>query len=696
MFAYLCTARGHCLKGNETKQNADQNVPSQRPDLHPPIINFQILRPELVTPGYIFLAPYRNIDPGPYIYDNDGNLVWSGAGYSGPRTAHAPRVGQYKGKDVLYYYTGQQHQGFARGHGVIMDQSYRTIKTVEASGAGASSDMHEFRFTPHSDGTSALLTVYQPRQYDLTTNPRFNVKGGMGWVVEGVFQEIEIDTGRLIFEWRSLDHIDPGEAWTLPSGSDTSGDGLHEQSPWDYFHLNSIDKNQEGDYLISARHVSALYRLSGKDGSIMWQMGGANPSFEQTNFVFSYQHHVRWVSENSTHEVISFYDNGSNTFNSTAQFSHGWIIVIDKQAQTATKTMEWGAPEPEGGLMSGSQGNMQLLPNGGCHIGWGEHSYFSEHLADGTCVQYGKLALRASNVMIYRSNKYNWTALPETKPALWTYSKFGTIGNRDREQKMVFYVSWNGATEVRSWNFYTSDSPSGPWEFVASENKTGFETTHRSRAYREWAYAEALDAQDRVLMDSVIARTFVPSPGLRKHCGAGFCDRSRKVRKEDNDHVAYQAHIDVEEQYLSPNRGFNTTHYYRDEDAEKKSEQEVITPTHGGDGSTTTSTTKPIPWPTAPNDPDSTSTSNSSSGSYISSSLFLMVVGMIMGFVLSIFLRFLYNNGAFRRFEPVVDRFNNSVSTRIFGFKSLGKYHRVREKDMDDSQAGSSSSALPL
>ena len=40
---------------------------------------------------------------------------------------------------------------------------------------------------------------------------------------------------------------------------------------------------------------------------------------------------------------------------------------------------------------------------------------------------YAKVADRASNVMIYRSNKYNWTAQPLTKPALWTYSR---VGNR--------------------------------------------------------------------------------------------------------------------------------------------------------------------------------------------------------------------------------------------------------------------------
>lgn len=53
-------------------------------------------------------------------------------------TAHTPRVCQYKGTAHLCFFTGEQHQGFARGHGVIMDQHYRVVKQVDSSGAGAS------------------------------------------------------------------------------------------------------------------------------------------------------------------------------------------------------------------------------------------------------------------------------------------------------------------------------------------------------------------------------------------------------------------------------------------------------------------------------------------------------------------------------------------------------------------------------
>ncbi|KAK5134552.1 hypothetical protein LTR08_006337 [Meristemomyces frigidus] len=633
----------------------------KRPDLHAPIIDFTILRPELVIPGYIFLAPYRNVDPGPYIYDNYGNLVWSGAGSSGPKTAHAPRVCTYKGADHLCYFQGEQHQGFARGHGVIMDQNYRIVKTVESSGAGASSDMHEFKMTPYSNGTTVLMTVYQPRQYDLTTNPRFNVERGMGWIVEGVFQEVDIETGKVMFEWRSLDHVDPGLSWTMPGTTDTSGDGLHEQSPWDYFHINSIDKNVDGDYLISARHVGAIYKLSGRDGSIIWQMGGNAPTLHTTNFVFSYQHHARWVSENATHTILTFYDNASNTFNSTGTFSHGWMISISHVEATATMIKEWGAPEPEGGLLSGSQGNMQLLPNGGCHIGWGEHAYFSEHTASGSAVMYAKVADKASNVMIYRSNKFNWTAQPTTKPALWTYSRDGS--------KMVSFVSWNGATEVRNWEFYTSATSSGPWALAGMVDKHGFETEYRSENVSEWSYARALDGDGRILETSVIARTFRPSGGLVDFCDDRGCAHSEN--SGDLNRTPYEEVVNVGDEFLSPLRGFNTSGYFEEDVA---TVSPLLSSTHQSEGGARKATS-------------------------LTSAITLVLMGLLSGIFLAGLTFFLWTRGALSSLEPLADaisrrtgQLGDSVTKSAFGSKVFGKYTRVREKEMDGFESGSSSS----
>ena len=467
-----------------------------------------------------------------------------------------PHVCQYKGEDHLCFFNGEQHQGFARGHGTIMDKSYTVVKEIDRSGAGTSGDMHEFRMTPHSNGTSVLMTVYQPRMFDLTTNPKYRIRNGAGWITEGVFQEVDIETGATLFEWRSTDHLDPSLSYTYPGTTDTSGDGLTEGSTWDYFHINSIDKNRDGDYLISARHMRALYKLSGKDGHIMWEMGGKNPTFEQTNFNFSYQHHARWLSENSTHTVISFFDNASNGFTRTNNFSHGYVVVINHIHNTATAIREWGCPEPAGGLLAGSQGSIQVLPSGNAFLGWGEFAHYSEHTWDGWPVMYAVVAPRSSFVMNYRAYKFNWTATPATKPALWTYALAP-----DAHNGMSMYVSWNGATEVAAWTFYTSQSAGGPFQAAASVAKNDFETRYIHPEVNGWAFAEALDSQGRPLARSEVSKTFIPSMNLRQFCNDDGCAEAKKD-ETFNPEVDYAP--EPEWELLTPNRGYNTTNYYPD------------------------------------------------------------------------------------------------------------------------------------
>ena len=609
-----------------------------------------------MEPGYLFLAPYRNRDEGLHIYDNYGNLVYSHPGEAGPKITHAPRVCTYQGRDHLCWFEGDQHQGFARGHGIIMDQNYRVVKEVHSQGAGVSNDMHEFKMTPYSNGTTVLMTAYQPRQYDVMTNPRFNLENGLGWIVEGVFQEVDIETNRLIFEWRSLDHVDPGLSWTMPSSTDTSGDGLHEETPWDYFHINSVDKNVEGDYLISARHVSAIYKVSGVDGHIIWQLGGNAATLSNTNFQFSYQHHARWMSENATHTVLSFFDNGSNLYNSTSDFSHGFIVEIDHVTGDATKVKEWGAPEPEGGLKAGSQGSFQLLPGGNALLGWGEYAWFSEHTADGSAVMYGKMADYVSGVHIYRAYKQNWTGTPDTSPALWTYSKEG--------EEMAFYVSWNGATDVRGWNFYTSDKREGPYEFVGSSKKNGFETEVHVPGARNWSYAEALDKNDRPMRASVVARTFRPSEQLKPFCSDRGCDYAKKV--DDEHRVEYEEVVEVDQKYLSTNRGFNTSNYYIDRDEIEHDDDYYYS-----------------------------GAQDSSPSSGIGRDIFLMAIGGTIGFGLMTFGIILNTCGVFRPLEPLADKIGRRSSEfkDVFGSKVLGKYTRVETKEMETLDSASSSSS---
>lgn len=533
---------------NLDNSSSPTSIFRSRPDLHAPIIQLDILRPELVTPGYVFLAPYRNIDPGPYIYDNYGQLVWSGAGTQGASTAHNPHVCDYHGKDHLCFFQGNQHHGYARGHGIIMDSSYRVVKTVEAAGSASPTDMHEFRLI--NGGKSALVTIYQPRPYDLGN---YGIGPGLGWVMDSVFQELDVETGDLIFEWRSLDHISPSFSYTLAASTDTSGDGLSSDSPWDYFHINSVDKNSNGDYLISARHMAAVYKLSGQDGHVMWELNGANPTFKNTNLHFSSQHHALWMLENSTHTILSLFDNASNAFNITHKESRGMIVAINHIERTATMVRSWEAPESQG-ILAGSQGNLQLLPNHNVFIGWGDHAYYSEHLDTGEVVMYGKLAYMGSNVMMYRCNKYTWTATPLTSPALWSYSRTST-----NSSDTVFYASWNGATEVRSWRFYVADTASGPFSMIGSKAKLAFETEFRIPFIKAWSFAEAIDGHGNPLRRSNIVKTFIPSDSISPGCDDRGCGAVPPLAEGE---VFEKIVPETENHGRNYTRGYITSMYY--------------------------------------------------------------------------------------------------------------------------------------
>ncbi|KAJ6120841.1 hypothetical protein N7523_005121 [Penicillium sp. IBT 18751x] len=480
-----------------------------RPDIYPPILKIEYSDPSKLAPGYIFITPYEAENPGPYIFDNSGDLVWSGWGVSGPGNAHGMHVCKYKGADHLCFFQGNQQKGYCRGHGVILDNTYRIVRSVQPGGGMASSDMHEF--LPIGNGKTALMTVYQQRQFDMTP---WNIKTGVGWLMESVFQEVDTETSKVIFEWRSLDHVDPSNSYTWPAHTDTSGTGLNMREPWDYFHINSIDKNNDGDYLISSRHTCAIYKISGKDGSVIWRLHGSNPTFRNINFSFSQQHDARWLYENATHTVLSLYNNGFNGYNQTHPYSAGMIILIDHVENTALQIRDYKPRIND--LVSSSQGNLQRLPNKNAFIGWGNNPFVSEHDEEGNLLLWASFA--EDTVMNYRAQKFEWEGNPTDSPALWTYSR-----TSEPYSPTSFYVSWNGATRVQSWRFFGAHNMTGPYVLLDQVNKTGFETEYTHDSFYLWTRAEAVDSTGAVLGKSEIKYTFVPSPELREFCQDESC-----------------------------------------------------------------------------------------------------------------------------------------------------------------------------
>ena len=227
--------------------------------------------------------------------------MWSGASLTTGST-HGIHVCDYQGTPHLCFWEGEQTKTWGRGRSVILDPSYQIVATV--SGGNTALDFHEFRLI--QNGTVALVTVYKPSPYDLSEINQ-DLSSQLGWIYNSGFKEIDIATGTVLFEWLALDHIEISET-LVPLGTKGEGQILFDPYPWDYFHINSVEKTRDGDYIVSGRHTSAIYKISRRDGSIIWRLGGRHSDFTM-DFAMGYQHDVRLVEETEWRTALSFFNN---------------------------------------------------------------------------------------------------------------------------------------------------------------------------------------------------------------------------------------------------------------------------------------------------------------------------------------------------------------------------------------------------
>jgi len=485
-----------------------------RPDLYPSKL-FVDTAEDGVTPGYIFMAPYQSPQQSATIYEQDGTPVWFGWGVTGGAGVHDFKVCQYNGSDHLCYFEGYQYLGFARGQDVILDTNLRPVKTVTAMNGMGAIDQHEFKVV----NDSALTTIYHPMPYDLSA---FNITDGQGWIQNGVFQDHNLTTGELNFEWSAIEHVALSESYVDANQSEVAGSGFSALSPWDYFHMNAVDKNDDGDYLVSSRHTSTLFKINGQTGEIIWRCGGKLSDFQlQNGLNWSYQHDVRWVSYNASTDILSFFDNASNGFNQSSEHSAGYIIKLNHDATPPTVELLKSFPAPEDLPISASQGNLEILnrddwANSNAFLNWGNQPCVTEHAPDGTILY--RAAVASDGQMNYRGFKFNITLTPYDTPALYTYAT-------STDDDTTYYMSWNGATEVAQWRIYGRAACDSDWTMIGETPKNGFETNYTAQGYQEFGMVEAVAANGTGLKNSTNkgVTAFVPSASLSQKCSADGC-----------------------------------------------------------------------------------------------------------------------------------------------------------------------------
>ncbi len=441
-----------------------------RPDLTPPIVTVATSKPTRAR-GYLFIAPKQDaIEKGPEIVDNTGQPVWF---HPVAQQATDFRVQTYDDEPVLTWWEGPPAApvpGSGAGHGVIADSSYQEIATVNASFGPDTSDLHEFQLTPEGD---ALLTVYRivPRNLSSIGGPVH------GKAVDGLIEEIDVATGNVLFTWHSLDHVALSESYLAPPAKTGKSSGV----AYDYFHLNSVQEEPDGNLLISGRNTHAVYEIDERTGAVIWRLGGKKSTFAMgPGTTFAWQHDARRQPDGT---ITVFDDEASPAL---ASQSRAIRLRLDVKKKTASLVQSLA-----NGTLSVSQGNAQVLPNGDTLVGWGSVPRITEFSPAGSVVFDATFTKGDDS---YRAYRFPWTGMPTTRPAIAVAK-----GGGDRA---TVYVSWNGATAVKSWSVLAGANSENLEQVGGDVAKQGFETKLIAKTDDPYVAVEALDADGRVLSES--------------------------------------------------------------------------------------------------------------------------------------------------------------------------------------------------
>jgi len=403
-----------------------------RPDLKPPTMT--VVQPAHGTaPGLVFLAPSSGPGRrGAMIFDDAGDLVWFRPVTH--KTVTDFKVGTFRGKPVLTWWEGKVVHGLGDGEWVVLDSSYLELARFSAA-HGRRGDLHELVITSVD---TALVTRNETVAWNLTS-----VGGSRrGQVVGGVVQELALPSGRLIWEWRSLEHVavDETEIRGKPGAR------------FDYFHINSIDVAPDGNLIVSARNTWAAYKVSRHTGRILWRLGGKRSDFTLgTGARFEWQHDVR----EHAHGLVSLFDNAAAP--QEGPQSRALLLALDTKRRHAS--VQHAYTHRPDRVLSHFLGNAQMLGNGDVFVGWGGAQYVTEFTRSGAIAFDARLPHGGQS---YRAFRFPWVGRPIDRP---------TVAARAH----VLHASWNGATEVASWQLLqgasASDLQSSP-----PVPRTGFET----------------------------------------------------------------------------------------------------------------------------------------------------------------------------------------------------------------------------
>jgi hypothetical protein len=307
----------------------------------------------LPAPGWYVLGnatPARNESGFVVVLDARGTPVWYqrvasvGAISAGVlpdgALAYVPDLGYY-GTDPAARYVVQS----------LSPWQSRAIAAV-----GVPVDEHELLVLPN--GNVLVFAYEQLAGVDLRGLQNF----GVGATIADCLVQ-EIDTaGKLVWEWRASDHVDPVRESTGPAA-----DAMGATTVVDVYHFNSIDADAAGNLLLSARNTSAVFYVERPGGHVRWKLGGAAYSKDGAQIIrvvddpeggFGSQHDARFQQQGH----VSVFDDHTGLPGP----ARGVEYAIDFDSSTARVAWAYAGP-----VNAFALGSFRRYPDGSNVVAWG-------------------------------------------------------------------------------------------------------------------------------------------------------------------------------------------------------------------------------------------------------------------------------------------------------------------------------------
>ncbi len=243
--------------------------------------------------------------------DNAGNILYY-RNEDSPDTQYGLwdfRTHQIDGKTYYSYHSTESHPesivftGHNPGERVIMDENYNVVARIRAvatekNKGDTSLDGHEFLMLGEDH-----YIVLSYLQVEVNNIPDVNIYTGApiehanNAVLVATYIQ-EIDHGEVVFDWLSTEHP---ELYSMTVTDETEGaadfTNTDPEVYVDYVHLNAIVVDDDGNLVVSCRHLNSMIKIdrNGGTGNLLWALSGVGDDFGLTDDQkTSGQHYLRY------------------------------------------------------------------------------------------------------------------------------------------------------------------------------------------------------------------------------------------------------------------------------------------------------------------------------------------------------------------------------------------------------------------